>query len=299
MSHPYNQFIDDMARLLHEARRLPLGGLLPAPAPVVAADAPKVLVFSPHPDDESIIGALPLRLRRELSCRVSVVAVTQGSKVERQAARLEELRGATAFLGLELIATREGGLTGINPKARAADPTAWGEAVALVAGILAEHRPLIVFFPHSGDGNPTHIGTHHVVMDALATLGPDLRCLAVETEFWIAMPDPNLMVQSTPTDVADLVAAITFHVGEVARNPYHVLLPSWMSDNVRRGGELIAGFGGALPDYDFATLYRLRRWNGSALEPVLPAGRLVPTGDDLALVFGHSAVVGEGQEVSR
>ena len=67
MSHPYSQFVDDMVKLLHEARRLPLGGLLPAPAPVVAADAPKVLVFSPHPDDESIIGALPLRLRRELS----------------------------------------------------------------------------------------------------------------------------------------------------------------------------------------------------------------------------------------
>jgi hypothetical protein len=63
MSHPYNQFIDGMARLLYEARRLPLGGLPPAPTPVVAADAPRVLVFSPHPDDESIIGALPLRLR--------------------------------------------------------------------------------------------------------------------------------------------------------------------------------------------------------------------------------------------
>jgi len=88
-------------------------------------------------------------------------------------------------------------------------------------------------------------------------------------------------------------------VGEVARNPYHVLLPGWMSDNVRRGGELIAGFGGAPPDYDFATLYRLGRWNGSALEPVLAAGRLVPAGDDLAFVFGHAAVVEEGQEVSR
>ena len=63
MSHPYNQFIDSMVKLLHEARRLPLGGLTPAPTRVVAADAPKVLVFSPHPDDESIIGALPLRLR--------------------------------------------------------------------------------------------------------------------------------------------------------------------------------------------------------------------------------------------
>ena len=81
--------------------------------------------------------------------------------------------------------------------------------------------------------------------------GSDLRCAVVETEFWGAMPDPNLMVQSTTADVADLVAALTFHAGEVARNPYHVLLPAWMSDNVRRGGELIGGFGGAVPDFNF------------------------------------------------
>ena len=51
------------------------------------------------------------RLRRELAYRVAVVAVTQGSKVERRAERLAELRDATSFLGFELITTGDGGLT--------------------------------------------------------------------------------------------------------------------------------------------------------------------------------------------
>ena len=44
------------------------------------------------------------------------------------------------------------------------------------------------------------------------------------------------------------------------RNPYHLLVPAWMQDNVRRGGELVGGQGGAAPDFTFCTLYRLRRW---------------------------------------
>ena len=57
-----------------------------------------------------------------------------------------------------------------------------------------------------------------------------------------------------------MMTALSFHVGEVQRNPYHLLVPAWMQDNVRRGGELVGGQGGAAPDFAFATLYRLRRW---------------------------------------
>ena len=77
-------------------------------------------------------------------------------------------------------------------------------------------------------------------------------CYLVETEFWGAMTDPNLMVEISAEDLADMIAATTFHVGEVNRNPYHLLLPPWMMDNVRRGGEVVGGQGGAAPDYAFA-----------------------------------------------
>jgi LmbE family N-acetylglucosaminyl deacetylase len=268
--HPYHRFVAETVRLAREARGHALGGW-PVPAhPAPAPDAPRALIFAPHPDDECLTGALPLRLLRQARLRVVDVAVTQGSNRERQPARLLELGQACAFLGFEVVTTGPAGLERINPATRAQDPAHWRAAVAVIAGILADHRPRVVFFPHEGDSNSTHVGTHHLVMDALAAQPPSFECAVVETEYWGAMATPNLMVESTVDDVADLVAATSFHAGEVRRNPYHLSLPAWLQDNVRRGSELVGGQGGAAPDFDFATLYRLRRWRGGRLEPAGP-----------------------------
>lgn len=290
MSHPYNNFVNDFVRLLDETREVPLGGLPPAAAPRLQDNAPRALVFAPHPDDECIQGGLALRLRRELSFRVSAVAVTQGSRVDRQAARLDEMREACHFLGFELITTRTNGLTGIDPRSREQNPSEWEDAVAVIAQIISYHRASVIFLPHDHDHHSTHIGTHLLVLDALGTLGPGYRCKVVETEYWQAMADPNLMVESSPDDVADLVAAVSFHKGEVARNPYHRFMPAWMSDNVRRGSELVGGQGAASPEFHFATLYRLREWANGGFQTCLKAPLLVPTGPALAEVFKREIV---------
>ena len=89
------------------------------------------------------------------------------------------------------------------------------------------------------------------------------------------MPSPNLMVELSAEQVADLITALTFHIGEVQRNPYHLSLPAWMIDNVRRGAELVGGQGGAAPDFTFGTLYRLRKWTGGKLERVYDGGKFL------------------------
>ncbi|HMJ63914.1 MAG TPA: PIG-L family deacetylase, partial [Candidatus Binatia bacterium] len=111
---------------------------------------------------------------------------------------------------------------------------------------------------------------------------------AIETEFWGAMDAPNLMVESSQEDLVDLIAALSFHVGEVRRNPYHVRMPAWMIDNVRRGGELVGGQGGAAPNFTFATLYRLRRWQNGKLEKVLDQGRFLARTEDPSILFAKS-----------
>jgi LmbE family N-acetylglucosaminyl deacetylase len=290
VNHTYNHFVDEFARLQDEVRKAPLGGLPPAPAPRLLDNAPRALVFAPHPDDESIQAGLPLRLRRELSFRVSAVAVTQGSRIDRQAARLEEMRGACHFLGFELITTRPNGLSHVSLRTREMKPGAWEDMVATVAQIIAYHRASVLFVPHEYDQHATHIGTHHLVLDALRSLGPNFRCKIVETEYWRAMEDPNLMIESSAADVADLVAAVSFHRGEVARNPYHLFMPSWMSDNVRRGSELVGAMGSASPDFHFATLYRLREWAHGGFAPCLKAPRLVPVGPVLEEIFKREIV---------
>jgi LmbE family N-acetylglucosaminyl deacetylase len=278
--NPYQQFVSELARLVREGKRFPLGGFPVPSRPTPVAGAPRVLIFSPHPDDECIVGGLALRLQREAGMRVINVAVTQGSNKARQAARLEELRAACDYLGFGLVETAPGGLEKINAKTRTGDPDHWRNAVDAIARIIADHRPAVVLFPHDADWNSTHIGTHYLLLDALARQEPGFRCNVVETEFWAAMATPNLMVESSVDDLAEMMTALSFHVGEVRRNPYHLLVPAWMQDNVRRGGELVGGQGGAAPDFSFATLYRLRRWTGDRLELTYEGGRNLASKDD-------------------
>jgi N-acetylglucosamine malate deacetylase 1 len=283
--NPYQAFVSAYARLLAEGAKLPLGQQSPPKHPVLPPGAPKALIFSPHPDDEVIIGGLPLRLRREMGMNVINVAVTQGSNKARQQERLKELKECCDYIGFGLVQTAEGGLEKVNVKCRADDPKHWNQSVQRIAAILDEHQPHTIFFPHIDDWNSTHIGTHHLVVDALRGLGTGSSCYVIETEFWGAMDAPNLMVESSEHDVVELITALSFHVGEVRRNPYHVRMPAWMIDNVRRGGELVGGQGGAAPDFALATLYRLGHWRNGAFHPVFNEGRFLSCAERPTVLF--------------
>ena len=284
--NPYQKFVADLVRLLNEAKKFPLGGLASTDRPQSSPDAPRALFFAPHPDDETIAGGLALRLLREAKFNVVNVAVTQGSKKERQAERLFELQNACAYLGFEVATTAPNGLERVTAMTRTKDPQHWAEMVVVIAELLARHNPRIIFLPHERDWNATHIGVHHLVMDALRNLPLKFECYVVETEFWGAMEDPNLCVEMDETDLADLIAATSFHVGEVKRNPYHLLLPAWMMDNVRRGAELVGGQGGAAPQFTFAALYRRRKWSGGKLSDVADKIRFLPRAMSPETIFG-------------
>lgn len=283
--NPYLEFVSTFARLIASGKSLPLGDIPLPGKPALNANAPVALIFSPHPDDECIIGGLALRLMRESGMHVINVAVTLGSKKERQAGRLQELKNACNWIGFGLEQTTPRGLEGINPKSRSADPQRWAGAVETIANILIKYQPRVLFFPHELDWNSTHIGTHHLVMDALKTLSPWITCFLVETEFWGQMASPNLMVESSAADVADLIAALSFHVEEVRRNPYHLRLPAWMQDNVRRGAELVGGQGGAAPDFSFATLYHVRQWRDGLIEEIWTGGKQIGAQDNPTAIF--------------
>ncbi|MCL4179817.1 MAG: PIG-L family deacetylase [Verrucomicrobia bacterium] len=283
--NPYQQFVSTYARLAREGRGYPLGTFsLPARSSMKPG-APVVMIFSPHPDDEVIIGGLAVRLMREAGWRVVNVAVTQGSKKERQQGRLEELRRCCEYIGFDLVQTTASGLERINPKTRDRDGAHWGRCVGRIAEIVAEHRPRAILLPHDEDWNSTHVGTHHLVVDALRQLGDQLSCYTVETEFWGQMAAPNLMVELSEAHLSDMITALTFHVGEVERNPYHLSLPAWMIDNVRRGAELVGGQGGASPDFIFATLYRVRGWRGGEWSKCHEGGRNLGCAESAAALF--------------
>ncbi len=281
----YSVYVSGVARLVREARSIPLGGFTPPARPALAPDAPKALFFAPHPDDECIVGGVAVRILREARMNVINVAVTQGSRKDRQAARFVELKAACDYLGFGVEVTGPNGLEKINAKTRAQDSAHWSGCVKVILDLIRKHQPRVLMFPHDQDWNSTHIGTHHLVVDALKQMPAGYECFTVETEFWGAMDDPNLMLELSAADLTDMITATTFHVGEVQRNPYHVTLPAWTMDNVRRGGELVGGQGGAAPDFDFAALYRLRKWSGGQFHQLYEGGKVVAAATNVGSLF--------------
>ncbi|WP_148716574.1 PIG-L deacetylase family protein [Chitinolyticbacter meiyuanensis] len=265
MSNPYLDLVAAHDTLLQTPGPLfsSIDGLNLPPNPELAADAPVVMIFAPHPDDECIIGALPLRLGREAGFRVVNIAVTQGSNLKRQPERWVELKNACDLLGWELRETIPGGLMSVGTKTRDADPTAWAEKVDVIAKLIEEYKPTVCVFPHDNDYHSAHIGTHYLVVDALAKVGH--RCVVGLSEFWRQMEKPNALIATGNTDTADLIAALACHVGEVERNPYHLRLPGWMADNVRRGAEVCGGQGAAAPTFSFGTIYKVAQFDGRAI----------------------------------
>lgn len=214
------------------------------------SDGPTVLIFSPHPDDECVVGLLPLIWRRELHARVVNVSVTLGSDATRREARRKELSQACRVLGFE---QEELAYEGVVEETRDQRPILWHRWVSEVKTLIERYDADALVFPHDADHHPTHIGTHRVVMDAYTRLGTKPACLF--TEFWRAMKAPNLMVEASSENLGILLKALVCHEGEVERNPYHLRLPAWMIDNTRRGAELIGGMGKNAPGFIFSTLY--------------------------------------------
>ncbi len=226
------------------------------------------LIFAPHPDDECIVGALPLRLQQEAGWRISNVAVTLGSNPERRASRWAELQDACGVLGFDCIRVGAEGLLDVRADTAERDPALWVAHVAVIAALLAEHRPALVLAPHALDDNPSHRGVYRLVAEALAA--SRLDTVLAHTEFWSTQGQPNALVQTGIADTARLIAALERHRGEIERNPYHLRLPAFLADAVRRGGELVLGAGEAPPDFAFATLYRLVAYRAGQPAAELP-----------------------------
>ncbi len=286
MSDPYLDYVGGFEQLLRQGAGL--SGVAPAPPvlPQVSEDAPVCLVFSPHPDDEVIAGALPWRLRSEVGWRVVNIAVTLGSDVERRATRWHELTRCCAHLGFELhSATGTPGvaLERVRPLIAATDGAQFDVDVGRISALIQHYRPRVVVCPHALDGHPAHIGTHDLVMAALRSAAPRWRLHMLLSEYWNTQIDPALMLPLDRRQVATLVAALHLHAGEVARNPYHLSLPAWFIDAARRGAERVGPPGGPASGAVFATLYGWSCWQDGGLNP-MPA-RIAPLGPAMAAFF--------------
>lgn len=284
------RYVNRLLDVIDSGRRIPLGpsAVPPVPPAVSAAEGggAKVVYCAPHPDDESLSGALALRLRLEAGARVTNIAITLGSDRAQRERRRRELDSACRVLGFALVipgapgASPPAGFDHVDLGARDSDPAGWAEKVRRVAEIFDREQPEAVFAPHGDDFNTTHIGTHELVVEALEAhmaRRPGAIVALIETEFWHQLADPNLMIAVTPELAAIQMLAAAEHGGEMARNPYHLLHACRLMDNRRRGSEVVGGQGKAAQPFPFAELYRVSFRRGcEALRP-RPGGRVLPS----------------------
>ena len=283
------RYVEGTVKTMEAGRAIPTG---PSPKPLVAPPVSaasgkpvNVVVCSPHPDDEALVGALPLRLRLETAAQVTDCAITLGSNMSQRPRRLRELESACRVLGFDLaVPLHPSGFDNVNLKNRASRPEEWAAKVEILREMFDRLQPEVVFAPHAEDFNTTHIGTHYLAVDALGAYlersgrGP---LMLIETEYWHENSQPNLMVGVAPEIEAILVMATAEHGAEVARNPYHVRHPARMIENVRLGAETVGGQGGPAPDFPFAELYRVTFMKGREVIQPKPGGCIVGPGEKI------------------
>lgn len=203
-----------------------------------------VMILSPHPDDECISGALGFRLMHENNAHVVNVAVTLGSNKDRQEERKTELLNACEALEMECLFLSD----------------SWTAKAKELKSLIQKYAPSIIIAPHLKDHHPAHIKTAELARKVLSQFKKESFILA-SSEFWGIMKKPNLLLE-VPSEILELqMKALTYHVGEVERNPYHLRLPGWMMDNVRRGSEIVAGKGTEAPVMAFGVLYSVELYS--------------------------------------
>lgn len=218
-----------------------------------------ILIIPPHPDDECLMGALPLRISQEFKAKIHVLAFSLGSKPERKKERLNELQNACHELGFHLIGSIE---DGINLK-----------------DTLKEYSPSSIFLPHGLDQHKTHIKCHYQCLEELTAYQYTGNLFF--TEFWHPNLKPNLMIEISTNQVIQLAKSLLCHEGEIKRNPYHLRLPAWLMDNSRRGSEIIGGLGAEASDILFSELYEVKKMELGKINTVDLKQKIFTTNDSL------------------
>ena len=291
-------FVESLVSAFKCASGLPLG---PEKYSISAAKPKRhgrrrltVLICSPHPDDEALVGGFALRALQESKTRVVNCAITLGADRKRKQERLRELRASCAVLGFELKIPgwpRKLGLENLAPQVAKSNSQLWRLNHALLKSVLEYTKPDVVLMPHAGDFHKTHKATHQLAVEVAVEYSNRIRgkrLLLLETEYWHPMEKPNLMVGITSADVATLIMAVAEHGGEVRRNPYHLRHPARMMDNVRRGSEVIKGEGASSEAFMFAELYRVSAITNGARKntakwKIVPPDRPLKIGELYAL----------------
>jgi LmbE family N-acetylglucosaminyl deacetylase len=173
--------------------------------------AERVLVVSPHPDDESIGCGGTLAQLSARGSRIDVVFMTAGAQpddAELEARRKEEARAAARVLRLcnvHFLAGQDGGL---HRQSSLSEP---------LAQLIGRNGYQVVFCPWPCDEHLDHQATFAILRDAVT------RSRCAETELWfyeVWSPLPANRIVDIDSAMRTKMTAISSHVSQMRHKDY-------------------------------------------------------------------------------
>jgi LmbE family N-acetylglucosaminyl deacetylase len=166
-------------------------------------------------------------------------------------------------MGIELNVPGPDGLGDLMRSSEQADRAT---TTSLLEAIIRSEQPCAIVMPHGDDAHPEHICTHDFVVAALQRIG-DLSCTLIKYEYWREMREPNVQMEVGVDDLLRILKAVSFHVGELERNQYHLYLPLKLRDNGRRA-ELVTGWGRPASAFPYSVLLQMLRYADGQCHPI-------------------------------
>ncbi len=150
------------------------------------ASGQKILVFSPHPDDETIGAGGYIAQSIRNGAAVRIVLVTNGDKYHQEPVRYAEFRKATDILGVP-----ESNLVFLNfpdGKLRSENKTV---LCASLQTQIDQYNPEVIVYPHPKDYNPDHAAIGRAVESILKTESRHVTAYEYLIHYEFLYPQPR------------------------------------------------------------------------------------------------------------
>ena len=200
--------------------------------PLLLASTDRVLVFAPHPDDETLAAGELIQMARACGACVRVVFATDGEdnpwpqrwlekrwrigaagRARWAARRRGEATSALALLGLD--GARDARFLGWPDQGLTDVLMCNGEGVGLLAAEIRAFMPTHVVMPALGDRHPDHSALH--VMLRLALLDAGIDCMRLDFSVHGGRGGADVVeVRHEPARKQRKLAALAAHASQVA-----------------------------------------------------------------------------------
>ena len=183
-----------------------------SPEQLSVSDFHRVLILSPHPDDDVIgAGGTIAKCVRE-NVQVKVVYLTSGNKRNLDESPPSSIRGIEAMEGLKVLGCKDFQFLNYYDKELILKSNAWRD----ILEILEEYRPDAIFTPSFLDKHVDHYATSLILARALEK--SDLKATCYCYEIWMPAIVNSYIDISSVVDMK--VEAINKHVSQIQSYNY-------------------------------------------------------------------------------